>query len=271
MKISEILDQLEIPANNSIVFFHIAANKISHFCDSNVILREIENYFADTSTICLPSYPFFGRREYVDYIEGNPVFNVKKTPCRVNLLCEIFRRQTGVKRSIHPWCPVAAKGAYAEEIVSEHHKSKHVFGEKTPFGKIMNNNGFVVGLGVNCNTNSFAHLPDDEMLSDYSFDVYEKENKFFDCIGYNNEVIKVETNLLEKNIMRIIKPVRMEPFFKNEDFYRGFKIDEADFYRMNIKKFVRFTVEFNREIVKETGKPIYYELFEISNHIRSNI
>lgn len=258
MKLSEIFEKLEIEPHGSIVFFHIASDTLKPIASLREILSTIDEYFDERSTICMPSFPFFGSG-YYEYLKNKPVFDIRKTPSKVNLITEVFRRRDGVIRSLHPWCSVACKGYLAKELTSEHYLDAKVFGKKSPFGKISENNGYVVGLGVDCNTNSFAHMPDDVMLEYYSFKVYEDDNIKLICIDYHEKEIEVETNVLHRTISKIIKPRKMRKFLLGQDFYKECVFKGINFYALKLKDYIAFTVSFNIQKVKEKGYPIYYE------------
>ncbi|HOK42015.1 MAG TPA: AAC(3) family N-acetyltransferase [bacterium] len=257
MKLVEIFNKLELPDKEAVIFFHIASEKLKTITDIKGIFKAIDDYFDKHSTICMPSYPFTGTA-YKEYLSKNPIFDVRNTPCRVNLICEIFRRKENVIRSIHPWCSVAAMGERAYEIVSEHHLDKKVFGKKSPFQKILKLGGYVVGLGVDCNTNSFAHLPDEKMFKNYSFEIYEKKYYNFKAIDYSGKETKVKTNILLENVIKNIKPRKMKPFFYNQNFYKEYRIDNIEFYRLKLDSFLNYTIKINKNIIKTEGKPIYY-------------
>jgi aminoglycoside N3'-acetyltransferase len=262
MKLSDILNKLEIEPKRSVVYLHIGADNLKPIADIATIFKDIFNYYDNKSTICMPSFPFTGSG-YFDYLLLNPLFDVNKTPCRVNFASEIFRRREGVMRSIHPYLSVACYGHLADELTAEHHHDVKVFGPKSPFGKILECNGYVVGLGVDCNTNSFAHMPDDRMLDLYNFKVYEDYNLTLPCIDYLGKKINVETNVVRKIISKAIKPRVMERFYRNYDFYKGFCYKGIPFYSLNVFNFVKANILINKCYVKYHGYPIYYDVTKL--------
>jgi len=64
-------------------------------------------------TLAMPAFP----------IDHDPakVFLVDRAPVYTGLLCEIFRRTAGVKRSIHLGSSVCAIGPNAEFLIRDHH------------------------------------------------------------------------------------------------------------------------------------------------------
>src|SRR4051812_34982070 len=51
-------------------------------------------------TVLMPTLPFSGSA--VDYVRSVSRFDVRRTPSQMGLLTELFRRQQGVLRSVHP-------------------------------------------------------------------------------------------------------------------------------------------------------------------------
>ncbi len=257
MNLSDIFQKLEIESNSAVIYFHIYSDMIKDIADIKGLFSFVDYYFDKKSTVCMPSFPFTGG-DYYDYLIKNPVFDVRKTPCRTNLISEIFRRKENVIRSIHPWCSVACKGYYATEFTYEHHKDIKTFGEKSPFWKIIEAGGYVVGLGVDCNTNSFAHMPDDKMKSLYDFRVYEENLFNIKCLDYDGNELFVQTDCIERSTSKAIKPRIMKEFLKKECFYKELNFNGINFYSMKLKDFVDFSVNKNMDIVKEKKYPLYY-------------
>ena len=258
VELNQILQDLNIPKTNALVYFHISSDKLKEFFNIKDILKGLDDYFDTSSTYFLPSFTFSGA-EYHKYLEATPIFDIRKTPCKVNLISEIFRRNKDTIRSLHPWLSVAGKGTMAKEILHEQHKEIEIFGEKSPFYKIMQRDGYVVGLGVDCNTNSFAHLSDELMKDLYTFPVYEDKIYTTTCIDYKGVKQIVKTTLLHKDISKNIKPRKLKKLFNSQNFYREKKIHEINFYSLKIKDSVQYIYSQCIEDVTLKGKPIYYE------------
>jgi aminoglycoside 3-N-acetyltransferase len=132
----------------STVLLHSSMDAISRrvpTLDSVRLIALIQDMLGEEVTLLMPTLPFDGRQ--VDYARANKVFDVRRTPSRMGLLSEVFRRTPGVLRSLHPTHSVAAWGRRAEELISEHHKGT-AFGESSPYFKLQEAGGVVMGLGV---------------------------------------------------------------------------------------------------------------------------
>jgi len=82
-----------------------------------------------------------------DYNDGD-TFDVRKTPTIAGLLPEYFRRQKGVKRSIHYNSSVCALGPGADEIISDHNRSNTSWDEYSPYYKLWKMNAKNLNLGL---------------------------------------------------------------------------------------------------------------------------
>ena len=257
MNFVDILHKLNVPSHNIVVYFHISINKMRTVINVGNLLGDVINYFDGKSTICMPSFPFYGN-EYPVYIKSKPVFDVRNTPCRSGLIYELFRRYPNVIRSLHPWCPVACYGKLATDLISQHHLDIEPFGAKSPFNKILENNGIVIGLGVDCNTNSFAHFPDSMMQKNYCFDVFNHRTVLFDCLDYHGKSKKIATKILSLWLPKAIKPFAMRNYMLKEDFYNEFEHNKVPFYSLKIKEYIEAMYRINSPQVKRTGIPFYY-------------
>lgn len=254
-EINELLKNLNIPEKDAITLFHIDATKLKTLFTAQQILNDIDTYFKD-STYFMPCLPW-NSSEYSQYIKTGSSFNLKKTPSKVNLITEIFRRQKNVIRSLHPVFSICGKGSKAIDILSEHHKSIEPFGKVSPHYKIMKNGGYIVGLGVDCNTNAIIHLLDDMLYPMYNFDVYAKEIYETICIDNNQEVL-VKSKVLLPSTVKQIKPRNLRSILKEKSFYKEFTINNIPFYSIKIDEYIDFLYTYSVNYIKQNGKPLHY-------------
>jgi aminoglycoside 3-N-acetyltransferase len=113
--------------------------------DAVELARLLQGLLGEQGTLLMPTSPFVGSQE--DYAARAPVFDVRRTPSRLGLLSEVFRRLPEVRRSLHPTHSVAASGRLAEELLATHHLGT-AFGETSPFYRLRHHGGLVLGLGV---------------------------------------------------------------------------------------------------------------------------
>ncbi len=92
--------------------------------------------------------------------ENWPAYNKDITPTNtMGTVAEMFRKWPGTLRSDHPARSVAAWGKHAEYLTSAHDLS-NIFGDGSPIGKLYEQDGLVLLIGVGYDKNTSLHLAD---------------------------------------------------------------------------------------------------------------
>jgi aminoglycoside N3'-acetyltransferase len=108
------------------------------------LIRLLQELLGPEGTLLMPTFAFRGRQSH--YIDTHSSFDVQNTPSAVGILTEVFRKMPGVIRSHHPTHAVAGWGRNARELLSTHHLGE-TFGVTSPFYRLREFDGLVVGLG----------------------------------------------------------------------------------------------------------------------------
>ena len=136
--------------NGSVVFIHSSVDRMRldfPFYKLFQILTDIVG--KEEGSLIFPTAHFDARAE--DFLTRNPgtvIFDVRKSPTVRGLLPEFARKQKNAVRSLHPTESVAVLGKHAIELTGTHHQSIYPCGELSPFYKMMEYDGLIVGLGV---------------------------------------------------------------------------------------------------------------------------
>lgn len=86
-----------------------------------------------------------------------PVFHATHTPSTVGALSNVFRRRSGVVRSLHPVHSIAAAGPEAEFFTQGHLEAPTPWSPESPYGKLMRHNGHILFLGTDFDANTCIH------------------------------------------------------------------------------------------------------------------
>ena len=163
-------------AEGQVLFVHSSADKLKSIeGGAGKILQLLLGIIGSSGTLVLPTLPFDGMA--ADYLQQTRFFDVKKTPSRVGLLSEIFRRMPGVLRSLHPTHPVSAFGKQAQYFVSEHHLDINPFGSLSPFKKMEKKQGKILMIGVDSTYLTHMHTVEDTVGKKFPYKVYLDEIK----------------------------------------------------------------------------------------------
>ena len=167
-------------------------------------LRALTGWLSPGGMLVMPSYPF--RTTHVEYMRERPLFDVARTPARIGLLPEVFRRFPQVVRSLAPDYCVAALGNGAAALVENDLTSDDPFGPGSAYQVMLRAGTTLVGLGVSLNTNSFIHAIDAESEAVYGRDVYFEERAVADVIDRSGHRRQVARRVLRPEFQRLTAP-----------------------------------------------------------------
>ena len=104
------------------------------------LLREL---IGPEGTLAMPAFP----------IDPDPakLLLIDRAPVSTGLLCEVFRRVSGVQRSIHLSSSVCAIGPNADFLIRDHHRTPMTWGKESPFCRLMDVDARIIGLGATFN------------------------------------------------------------------------------------------------------------------------
>lgn len=89
------------------------------------------------------------------------VFDPARSPSTVGKISDSFRKRPGVYRSEHPTHSVAAYGPLARTLTETHLEHGTNFGKGSPFAKLLDYDGKIVGLGISFGPVTFYHVYED--------------------------------------------------------------------------------------------------------------
>jgi len=117
------------------------------------------------------------------------IFKIKRTPSRVGLITEAFRRSADVKRSRHPTHSVAAWGRRRDEFLADHDKTS-ALGPDSPFHKAARAGAYVVMIGCDMTTLSLIHVAEALLPVPYLGKVfYPGYNRTLTLIDYDGSEV----------------------------------------------------------------------------------
>jgi aminoglycoside 3-N-acetyltransferase len=106
-------------------------------------------------TLLMPTLPFRGSA--LQWVAGQAVFDVKRTPSKMGLLTEVFRQSAGVSRSVHPTHAVAAWGANAQAMIADHCAAGTPCGHPSPFSKLRDADAWILFAGTSIRAMTYYH------------------------------------------------------------------------------------------------------------------
>ena len=120
-----------------------------------------------------------------------PWYDPATTPSRTGILCEVFRKRAGAKRSLNPTHSVAVSGPDADAIIAAH-LQRDTMGVDSPLDRLAQRGGWVLLLGVTNTSNSTIHIGEShagvKKYAEYGSDNRERKVKMPDGSIYTYRI-----------------------------------------------------------------------------------
>jgi aminoglycoside N3'-acetyltransferase len=121
---------------------------------ATTVIDALQESVGPSGTLVLPS--FNHGAAYADSETSTDGFNPKVTPTTNGAIPEAFWKRDGVVRSINPTHSFASWGRNKERYTAEHHKTL-TMGADSPLGRLLEDDGWGLLLGVGYKSNTFHH------------------------------------------------------------------------------------------------------------------
>jgi aminoglycoside 3-N-acetyltransferase len=168
------LRQLPLP-DGTVVFIHSSMSKLGYIeGGATTVVNALRNVIVEEhdGTIAVPTFSMSGGM--ADTLRAGEIFDLRNTPSGTGQITELIRRQPDARRSLHPTHSVAAIGPRAAWLVDSHHLDQRSFGAASPFARLIDADGFILGLGVDLGPVTFYHVVED--LGPFPIDVYTSDS-----------------------------------------------------------------------------------------------
>lgn len=223
-------------------------------------------------TVAMPSFTVGPNTR--EHLKADIAFDVKNTPTVYRAIPRAFQYTKGVIRSLHPTHSITALGKKADWLTNSHHKSGKPFCEQSPFGKLIEDDGWVMGIGSELGKVTFYHTLED-IEQEFPFDVYSEDSPFeAKCRDIHGNITIVKTSLHSKNV----SPVRIDR--PNGEWLRNIytscleaqgQLHWYDFARSKVWMCKARDLYNTTKLLTDNGISIYTTEKQMANFIMRNI
>lgn len=205
--------------------------------DPQDVIQALLDAVGSTGNLMMVSMPYSGST--YDYLWGNPVFDVRKTPSRMGILSEIFRRRRDVVRSLHPTHPVLACGERASWIVEGHERNVYPCGEGTPFAKLRELDGKTLFFDVPFYTFTFIHYIEDHIKEQLPFSLYVAEPTSTRVRDARGQELDIKTYAFSSTAVRARRPGLLRDALVAEGLLRKARIGRTSLLLVRVEDAVQ--------------------------------
>ena len=239
-----VKDDLGLRRGNT-AFIHSAFGSLNLECSPEDLLDLLLNIVGPSGNLLFPYYPGTAHEALE---KGNP-FDPRTTRSATGILTDLARRHNDSIISRHPVKAVAAIGPLAKELTAGHESSPFPYDQNSPYCRVMETDGLLIGLGVWTYNLSFVHTVDDTMRE--SFPVCPYLPKLFK--GYyrlaNDDVIDISS--FAHDVDQVGHDTRRVPYYM----------------KRYIKPDICADVEINgRRYFRGKGRALYSEMTNVAKN-----
>ena len=236
-------------AAGDLVYVHSGMDGLNLAFPFYRILFLMQEVIGSSGTVLFPTYPNHRMSSY-EYLRQGRVFDVRRTPSYTGILTEFARRQRNAVRSLHPTKSVCAIGPAAAEITATHHLSPYPYDTCSPYYKLIEGGGKIIGLGATTNYISFGYCVDDALKEKFPVRVYYDEIFDAQCINYEGERVIVGTYAHDMSTTVHPEMPRFMKTYVSESACRDLSIRGMRFFRASAPKlFAEMLALAERDII----------------------
>jgi len=267
--LTEILSALCVPRDR-IVYFHSSMDWLAR---AGIGVGEALDALTDwtergAGTLVCPAFPFRGSHEA--YLRSTPTFDVRRSPAHVGLLNETLRRRKGVRRSLDPDLSVIAFGREADAVVGSGLTGEDPTGADSPFQRIIDLGGVLLGLGVSFNYMNMIHVLDSRYRHRYPFEIYSRSVYAVQSVDADGHLHQVTKQAMLNELQVHIKPSRIVRQLRpGRDAFRSLKVGDTDFFVWDLPLWETPCVAHIEQALDAGGVPCW--LTDVQKHVAPRV
>src|SRR5574343_999475 len=140
------------------------------------LVNTLKKSVGENGLLVMTSMPYHNMSSAEWLAKGKPM-NVRRSPSMMGLVSEVFRRSSGVHRSLSVTHPLLAWGQDAEAFLADHDKTDKPFGGASPFAKLLERDAILLGYDAPFSTFTFTHFVEDQLAETLPVALYEAETQ----------------------------------------------------------------------------------------------
>jgi aminoglycoside 3-N-acetyltransferase len=227
-----------------IVLVHSSLKSIGYVKGgAKTVIRALKKAVGSDGTLAFPTYPMRGG-VLLNCRKGDFIFDPKNDKAKTGAIPNTFLNFKDIHRSLHPSHSISALGKYADYITKDHHRGNKTYGENSPWGKIYELEGKILGIGISIAWSTQYHYLEDKIGKkfplkvkvDETYNLKTKigEEKYIEVVVQPNDPKVAETRI-EKNPFILNY---LEKIYKNLNVLHTGKVGNAVSWWFNLKDFI---------------------------------
>lgn len=191
-------------------------------------INVMKSVITDDGLLVMMSMPYHNQSS-AEFIRGGGVMKVRRSPSKMGLLTEVFRRGRDTRRSLSPTHPVLAWGRDAEQFVAGHQLCIEPFGKGSPFEKMLQREAKIMVVDAPFSTITFTHFLEDSVADQLPFLLYENEPLTGKVVDNEDVELEVPVKVLSEEANARRREQHLVDYFIKEKVIKHSKLGATNF------------------------------------------
>jgi aminoglycoside 3-N-acetyltransferase len=186
------------------------------------VIAVLQRILTSSGTLLMPTMPFSGTA--VAFAATDPLFDSRRTPSRMGLLTELFRRMPEVVRSRHPTHSAAAWGARAADMTASHENATTPCGPGSPYHRLLEVDGKVLLLGTDISALTFFHALEDVLEKQLPVQPFTSSTFRLRTQMPDGSIATVTTRLYEPAVSKRRNIFKLVPYLRSRGAWHATRV-----------------------------------------------
>ena len=187
------------------------------------LIAALKEVVGPEGLLVMPSLTYHNESS-AEFLARRVAMNVRRSPSRMGLLTEVFRRNREVVRSLSPTHPLLAWGRDAEAFLAGHDQVAEPFGSASPFGRLLERDGWILGFDAPFSTITFTHFVEDHLAARLPFPFYDPEVRMGTVIDYSGQARQCPVRVISAQANGLRREDRYVAELERQDLLRRRRI-----------------------------------------------
>ena len=169
------------------------------------------------------------------YLRRMEPMNVRRSPSRMGLLTEVFRRGRDTVRSLSPTHPLLAWGQRATLFIQGHDNCLAPFGPQSPFARLHEWGAKILTVDAPFSTITYTHFIEDRVSATLPFKFYEPEPMTGIIIDYEGRQHQIPTLVISDKANGLRREERLVAELEQASLLRATRVGNTKLLLIDAK------------------------------------